>query len=224
MERPGFRVEQDGKPVLRHRARRPADHRGSRPSAPTHSSIPRMAPRSMAAMSATPRKRTSTTAAGPATATSTSPPKASSSAGSTPSGESLQNFPIPFAGNICGVSVDNEGFVWVGDKAAESVVKSSTPRTATRSERSASAPPASPAASRLMKETATCMSAPKTERSGSTRKPAATRPTFCWPKAPESSPSTRPKGSSTTSGPANRTPTSTASAPPMANRSRKSKP
>ncbi len=43
--------------------------------------------------------------------------------GFDPSGESLQNFPIPFAGNICGVSVDNEGFVWVGDQAAESVVR-----------------------------------------------------------------------------------------------------
>jgi hypothetical protein len=36
-------------------------------------------------------------------------------------GESLPNFPIPFAGNICGVSVDNEGFVWVGNQASESV-------------------------------------------------------------------------------------------------------
>jgi hypothetical protein len=43
--------------------------------------------------------------------------------GFNPAGESLQNFPIPFAGNICGVSVDNEGFVWVGEKAAESVVR-----------------------------------------------------------------------------------------------------
>ena len=75
----------------------------------------------MVAMSATPRKRTSTTAAGPATATSTSPRQATQLRGFTQSGRILPNFPIPFAGNICGVSVDNEGFVWVGDKASESV-------------------------------------------------------------------------------------------------------
>ena len=138
-------------------------------------------------------------------------------------GESLPNFPIPFAGNICGVSVDNEGFVWVGTRAPNRL-NGSTPRTETWSNRSASATPASPAGSRSTKETATSTSTRKTARSGSTRKRAATPPTSCLPKTPACSPSTRPKGSSTTSGPATEHLHPRRSAPPMANRSRKSKP
>src|SRR5262249_17911486 len=38
-------------------------------------------------------------------------------------GSPLPNFPIPFPGRICGVSVDNEGFVWVANVASEAVEK-----------------------------------------------------------------------------------------------------
>ena len=43
--------------------------------------------------------------------------------GHTSDGTSLSNFPLPFAGELCGVSVDDDGFVWVGNKATESVEK-----------------------------------------------------------------------------------------------------
>ena len=193
---PGRRVEQSGKPVLRIGPERP---RSSRPNHRrlTHSSTPNGATLDGGYVGTRP-KRTSTTAAGPATATSTSP-RQQAAAGSI-IGRIAPELPDSVRRQHLRGLGRQRRFVWVGDQAAESV-KGSIPRTATRSERSASARPASPAESRSMKETATCMSAPKTERSGSTRKRVVIRLPFCWPKTPVSSQSTRPKGSSTTSGP-----------------------